>query len=90
MFFGPLGLILFVILLFWLFGWNKRSNSGSEGNGNYLPNRPSRTCPNCRNVLHGSYSFCPSCGTSLNSKCTQCGTAVDPDWKYCPKCGKAH
>ncbi len=49
---------------------------------------PTKTCPNCNAVLHGSPKFCPECGQKLKLVCPDCGTEVKANAKFCPECGR--
>lgn len=48
------------------------------------------TCPKCRVMLVGEYTFCPKCGSSLEApvpKCQWCATPLAADAKFCVRCG---
>lgn len=45
-------------------------------------------CGHCGFPLQQNFSFCPSCGMSLNqTNCPACGQKVETAWSKCAYCG---
>lgn len=93
MFLGPIGLLLFILFVFWLFGFNRHTLRGncntthSCGSHSLHPNHLSTRCSNCNSIVSNAYKFCPFCQTSLQKSCSKCGMILNSEWKYCPHCG---
>jgi len=44
-------------------------------------------CPKCSKQVKSEFTFCPSCGTSINTTCKSCKKKVEEDWAMCAFCG---
>ncbi|HKV04003.1 MAG TPA: zinc ribbon domain-containing protein [Candidatus Acidoferrales bacterium] len=47
-----------------------------------------RPCPNCSKPTRGG-TFCPHCGTPLQTLCPGCRRGIEPGWTHCAHCGIA-
>ena len=50
-------------------------------------------CSNCNVEVDDKFSFCPQCGSRLQSKtesnfCPYCGNRIETEGEFCPFCGK--
>jgi predicted RNA-binding Zn-ribbon protein involved in translation (DUF1610 family) len=44
-------------------------------------------CVKCGTQLYPGYTYCPSCGLEIRTKCKSCDVYIEKNNEYCPYCG---